>query len=101
MGKEGFMSEYTRVNFGALSTGQADFLAVYNALKGTLEDLDAELKGSLSQWEDSAKDAYHQAKAQWDQAAHHMAQTMNALGKVIGVAHKNYRDAEHHATRMW
>jgi WXG100 family type VII secretion target len=95
------MSEYTRVNFGALSTGQADFLAVYNALKGTLDDLDGQLKNSLSQWEDSARDAYHDAKGQWDKAAQHMAQAINELSKGIATAHENYHGTEQKNAQMW
>ncbi len=95
------MSDYTRANFGALSMGQQDFLAVYNALKGTLDDLDGKLKGSLSQWEGSAQTAYHTAKAQWDQAAQHMAMVMNKLGGVIGTAHENYSGVEKANSQMW
>jgi len=96
-----FMSDYTKANFGALQTGQQDFLAVYNALKGTLDDLDGKLRASLSQWEGDAQTSYHQAKAQWDAAAQHMATVMNKLGGVIGTAHENYSGVEKSNAQMW
>lgn len=95
------MSEYTMANFGALSTGQQDFLLVYNSLRSTLDDLDGQLKSSLSQWEGSAQAEYHVAKAQWDAAAQHMAMVMNKLGGVIGTAHENYTAVERANAQMW
>ena len=74
---------------------------MYNALKGTLDELDCKLKGSLSQWEGSAQAAYHTAKAQWDAAAQHMAMVMNKLGGVIGTAHENYSGVEKANASMW
>ena len=95
------MSEYTRANFGALQQGMDDFRQTHSAVQNTLDELTRELQNSLAQWEGDAQGAYHQAKAQWDAAAAHMATVMNSLGGVIGTAHENYRGVEKVNTGMW
>jgi WXG100 family type VII secretion target len=93
--------DYTLANFGALQQGEADFRQTYAATKQTLDELASDLERTLAEWQGDAQVAYHQAKAQWDAAAAHMATVMNALGGVIGTAHENYTGAERSNTGMW
>jgi early secretory antigenic target protein ESAT-6 len=95
------VTDYTRANFGQISTSQADFMLAWRALQDTLTDLEKDLESSLAQWEGNARTEYHRAKAQWDQAAAHMASVLNNLGAVIGDAHSNYTGAERANSGIW
>jgi WXG100 family type VII secretion target len=95
------MSEYTQVSFGALNTGEEDFIAVHNAVVGTLEDLEGKLNSSLSQWTGDAQTRYHEAKTTWQKAANDMTLAINKLAGVIGTAHENYTSVERANAQMW
>ncbi len=95
------MSEYTRVQFGTLETSQADFLKTYSALQSTISTLDGQLRSNLAQWDGNAQQAYYAAKQVWDTAMADMANVVNQLGVVIGVANENYTNAERVNTAMW
>ena len=94
-------TDYTRANFGQISTSHADFMLAWRALQDTLSDLEKDLQSSLSRWEGGAQAEYHRAKAQWDAAAAHMAQVLGNLGTVIGDAHTNYTGAERKNMGIW
>jgi len=93
--------EYTAVQFGAMSTAEADFASVSQAVNSTLQSLDSELNSSLTLWTGSAQQAYHVLKAKWDAAAYDMATVVGTLGQVVGVANQNYTQAESVNTSMW
>ncbi len=95
------MSEYTKAVFGTLEQSQADFASTYSAFHDSLTTLDGQLKGNLSEWSGSAQQAYYQAKTIWDNAAADMANVLQQLGVVIGVANHNYTVTESANTRMW
>ncbi len=95
------MSEYTRVQFGTMEQGRADFAATYSAVQNTVSTLDSQLRSNLAEWDGSAQQAYYAAKTVWDNAMADMAGVLNQLGAVIGVANENYTAAESANTRMW
>lgn len=94
-------SDFVHVDFNALTTGQNDFAAVYQALEGTLRDLESQLNSSLGSWTDDAKEAYQTAQAEWNKLSAHLATVLQKLGTVIGTAHDNYKGAEAANARMW
>jgi len=94
-------SDFVHVNYNALSTGQNDFAAVYQALEGTLEELRGQLNASLDHWTDEAKLAYQSAQSEWDKVAAQLATVLMRLGNVIGTAHENYSGVERANARMW
>ena len=94
-------NEFVHVDFNALSTGQNDFAAVYQALEGTLHDLETQLNSSLASWTDDAKEAYRIAQQEWNKLSAQLAVTLQKLGQVIGTAHENYKGAEAANARMW
>lgn len=95
------MSEYTRAVFGQMEQSQADFARTYSSLQSTISTLDSQLRGSLSEWDGAAQQAYYSAKAVWDNAMADMANVLNQLGAVIGVAQSNYTAAESANTQLW
>ena len=94
-------TSYTYVDFTILEEEYNNFQAYYKQINGVLETLDQEVKGSLSQWDGSARTAYNSAKAQWDSAALDMATTLNQLGGVVDVASQNFGAAEVANTKAW
>jgi 6 kDa early secretory antigenic target len=93
--------DFVLANFGTLSDGEAQFMAAYNGLTSTINDLDAQLRGNLSDWEGSAQQAYYQAKAVWDKAIADMGLVIQGLSQVIGTANTNYQDAERTNSSMF
>jgi ESAT-6 family protein len=95
------MSDYTKAVFGQLEQSQADFTSTYSNLQDTINTLDSQLRTHLAQWDGSAQAAYYSAKAVWDNAMADMANVLNQLGVVIGVANQNYTAAESANTQLW
>jgi 6 kDa early secretory antigenic target len=95
------MSEYTRVMFGQLDQSRADFAGTYSSLQDTISTLDTQLRTNLAEWDGSAQQAYYAAKTVWDNAMADMANVLNQLGLVIGVADTNYTSAEAANTQLW
>ena len=86
--------DYVKAVFGSLSDGEAAFMAAYNGLSSTVNDLDGQLRSSLSSWDGQAQQAYYQAKAIWDKAIADMGMVIQNLSQVIGTANTNYQGAE-------
>jgi early secretory antigenic target protein ESAT-6 len=95
------MGDYTKAVFGQLEQSRADFAGSYSALQDTISTLDGQLRASLAEWDGSAQQAYYAAKAVWDSAMADMANVLNQLGVVIGVADANYTAAESANTALW
>ncbi|MFC6880070.1 MULTISPECIES: WXG100 family type VII secretion target [Actinomadura] len=74
---------YSSMNFGGMQAAYAAFQQKYTAMQSELDDLEKSVEQKLAQWEDTAKDAYMDAKRQWDQAAAEIGKVMNQLGVVI------------------
>jgi WXG100 family type VII secretion target len=87
-------SDYTKVVFAAMESGQQDLVNSFNTLKSTVDTLDAQLKTHLSQWDGTARTAYLAAKHVWDTAITDMATVLQSLGQVVGTANENYATAE-------
>ena len=49
------MSEYTRVMFGTMEQGQADFARTYSSLQSTVSNLDSQLRANLAEWDGAAQ----------------------------------------------
>jgi 6 kDa early secretory antigenic target len=86
--------DYVKAVFGSLSDGQAQFMAAYNGLSSTVNELDAQLRSNLSTWDGQAQEAYYQAKAVWDNAIADMGMVIQNLSSVIGTANDNYQLTE-------
>jgi WXG100 family type VII secretion target len=95
------MGEYTRVVFGALEQGQADFTQAYEALRTEVSRLDTRLRSALPGLDGPAQQGYLTARAQMDAAMASMAQVLSRLGAVIGTASSSYQSAEAANTALW
>jgi WXG100 family type VII secretion target len=92
---------YLEVQFENVAQGAIDLGVTHRALVQTLEDLDAQLQGSLAAWDSEAQKAYYTAKTNWTLAANHMAGVLQALGGHVGTAEEHYRRTEIGNTSMW
>ena len=93
--------DFVLANFGTLADGEAQFMAAYNGLTTTINDLDSQLRGSLGTWEGSAQEAYYQAKAIWDKAIADMGMVIQGMSQVVGSANANYQQAEQTNSSMF
>lgn len=74
---------YSSMDFGAMQQAYAAFQQKFNQMQSELDDLERSVEGKLAQWEDAARDAYIDAKRQWEASAADIARVMNQLGVVI------------------
>jgi ESAT-6 family protein len=93
--------DYTAANFGTMAEAEQAFLQIYSTLTNELADLQRQLESGLAEWTGSARAAYTQAKATWDQSAAHMGQVLNQLGVVIGQASETYQTTERQLQGLW
>ena len=84
-----------------MASGEDEFQQILHALRGQLEQLDAELRASLSEWSGEAQAAYQVAHARWQAAADDMASRLAWLHSVLGTAHQNYHSARATNVGMW
>jgi ESAT-6 family protein len=93
--------DFTAVQFGAMQSAEQAFMQIYSQLTSELEDLQRQLQSGLAEWTGAAREAYHQAQAQWNASAARMGQVLSQLGTVIGESNANYQGTEQRLTGMW
>ncbi|MBO0802101.1 MAG: WXG100 family type VII secretion target [Nocardiopsaceae bacterium] len=77
-----------------MSQAYEDFSRTHSAVNEALEELDAGLKRSLSEWDGQARQAFDAAHQLWRRSAEDMACRLAGLRKAIAVAHGNYSRCE-------
>jgi early secretory antigenic target protein ESAT-6 len=93
--------DYTKAVFGTLDTGASEFASTYAQVVSTVDNLDSQLRSSLSTWTGSAQAAYYEAKSKWDQAIADMAAVIQSMGQVVDTANQNFQGAETANRSMW
>jgi 6 kDa early secretory antigenic target len=86
--------DFVLANFGSLSDGEAQFVAAYNGLNSTVNNLNSQLQSNLADWVGSAQQAYYEAKSVWEQAITDMGLVIQGMSSVISTGNQNYQDAE-------
>ncbi|MFC9973762.1 WXG100 family type VII secretion target [Spirillospora sp. NPDC050679] len=74
---------YSSMDFGAMQQAFATFQQKYSQMTSELDDLEKSVENKLAQWEDDAKNAYFDAKRQWEASAADIGRVMQQLGAVI------------------
>jgi 6 kDa early secretory antigenic target len=92
---------YTRVHFGGLTEGEAQFTKAARALMDELDDLERKLHSSLERWNGNARHAYTRFQKEWAAGARDMQHIVAQLGAAIRDAHDNYQAAERANTGIW
>jgi WXG100 family type VII secretion target len=94
-------SDYTKAMFASLSAGEQDYMRVYTQVVSTIDTLNGQLRGSLSEWAGSAQAAYHQAQAQWNAAMADMQMVLKNLQGVASQAASAYPTTEASNAALW
>ena len=89
------------VDLSAVGSAEDEFEQVLHTLRDQLNQLDSELRMSLSEWTGEAQAAYHVAHAKWRAAADDMARVLAGLQGVLRTAHQNYHSARTTNIGMW
>lgn len=74
---------YSSMDFGAMQQAYVAFQQKYNQMNSELDDLARSVEGKLAQWEDGAREAYFDAKRQWEASAADISRIVQQLGAVI------------------
>lgn len=89
------------VRFAALTEGEQAFRQVLSELRKTLDSLDDDLHGSLTEWEGPARDAYQEFRDLWRETAREVERELDRLHRAIVRSHHNYHAAFTANQRMW
>jgi 6 kDa early secretory antigenic target len=89
------------VDLSTVASAEDEFEQVLHALEDQLNQLDGQLRTSLSEWTGEAQAAYHAAHAKWRAAADDMARVLAGLQRVLGTAHQNYHSARTTNVGIW
>ena len=84
-----------------LASAEDDFQRALYALESELNQLDAKLQVSLSEWTGDAKAAYEAAHAQWRAAAANMVNNLAWLHGVVRTARLNFVSSRTTNLGMW
>ncbi|MDN5726835.1 MAG: WXG100 family type VII secretion target [Propionibacteriales bacterium] len=95
------MSDSTTVNAGAMQAGIEALSTAYTQTDSTLTTLEGELESSLNEWEGAAREAYTEAKRQWDAAADRMSQVIQKMTGVLTQISDNYQSNERNIQGSW
>lgn len=89
------------VGFSALDTAASDISTGANGIGETLDNLERKLQALEADWDGDAKDAYRDAKAQWNGALNDMKLLLGQIGTTVSSSNDAYRDVQGKATRAW
>ena len=88
------MSDFTKWDPAQLDQLQANLRLAYRGIEDETNDLEKALEAKLAQWEGSAKEAYWDAKAQWEKAISELNQVLGQLGAAVENIKSNYTETE-------
>ncbi|MFI0481879.1 WXG100 family type VII secretion target [Actinomadura sp. 9N215] len=74
---------FQSMDFGAMQQAFAAFQQKSNQMNSELDDLARSVESKLAQWEDGAREAYFDAKRQWEASAADINRIVQQLGAVI------------------
>jgi len=83
-----------RVDHGALDQASTDLRAAATKIDSRLNQLEDELKPLRSDWTGHAQQAYHAAKATWDQAIQEMIVLLNDVSTAVSTSNTEYKAAD-------
>jgi WXG100 family type VII secretion target len=95
------MTDFTRWNAEALDQLQANLRLAYRGVEDETNDLEKALEDKLSEWNGEAKEAYWQAKAQWEKAIGELNQVLGQLGAAVENIKTNYTETERSNTTIF
>lgn len=88
------MSDYTAWNSEGLTQGAADLRLAYRGIRDSLNDLEKALEAKLGEWSGEAREAYTDAKRQWNEGANGLNDILDNLNLAVENIHSNYSATE-------
>jgi WXG100 family type VII secretion target len=88
------MSDFTRWDPAALDQLQANLRLAYRGIEDETNDLEKSLEAKLANWDGGAKEAYWDAKRQWEKAIQELNQVLGQLGAAVQNIKDNYTETE-------
>ncbi|REF36562.1 WXG100 family type VII secretion target [Thermasporomyces composti] len=95
------MTDFTRWNAEALDQLQANLRLAYRGVEDETNDLERELEQKLAEWSGEAREAYWQAKAQWEKAIGELNDVLAQLGAAVENIRTNYTATERANTTLF
>ena len=95
------MSDFTRWDPAALDQLQANLRLAYRGVEDETNDLEKSLEAKLGEWDGEAKQAYWDAKAQWERAISELNDVLSQLGVAVENIKTNYTDTERSNTTIF
>jgi WXG100 family type VII secretion target len=83
-----------KVQHGKLEMGAADVMQAAKDIEARLDNLENDLNPLRNDWNGSAKQAYADAKAKWDQAMTDMIQLLEQASRGVEASNAEYRAAD-------
>ncbi|RAV32505.1 WXG100 family type VII secretion target [Corynebacterium heidelbergense] len=88
-------------NFGAVGQAAEDINATTNNINGLLDNLKADLKPLVSEWEGSSAEAYNAAQRKWDQSAADLNDVLRQVGMAVREANDRMSQINTNAANSW
>jgi WXG100 family type VII secretion target len=88
------MTDFTRWDPAALDLLQANLRLAYRGVEDETNDLEQKLQAKLADWDGDARQAYWDAKAQWEKAIRELNGVLSDLGAAVENIKTNYTDTE-------
>lgn len=82
------------VQHGRLDAGAQDVMTAAKDIQSRLDQLEGDLKPLATDWTGSAREAYVQAKARWDQAIADMILLLQDTGASVDSSNAEYMAAD-------
>jgi uncharacterized protein YukE len=89
------------VQMTGVAASQQELVQCSQNIKTMLEQLDAESRQSLNQWEGSVRELYTRKKAEWDAAAAEMVNAAQKAGGQLGEINAAYHGAEQKGVQIF
>lgn len=77
------MGQVTKWDAGSLDELQANLQTAYSTMEESTTELEQKLQAKFETWEGDAREAYTEAKAQWDQALAEFNEVIQQLGQAV------------------
>lgn len=95
------MTDFTRWSAESLDQLQANLRLAYRGVEDETNDLEKALEAKLADWSGEAKEAYWQAKAQWEKAIGELNTVLGQLGAAVENIKTNYTATERSNTTIF
>lgn len=94
------MSDY-RFDFNVADMTLDEMHAINSRVKQALTDMESEVEKSLAEWTGAAREAYGQAKAEWNRQANQMPVYLESGRQTLLNISDNYGTTEQRARQIW